>query len=174
MANEIRIEPEEPEAARAEIERTRARMSETIDEIEDVLLRKKSRLQDQLDVGARLREQPLKAAGIVFGIGLLLGFLTGGDDEDPAERLAAERRAQLWETRARRLLRIAREQEEEIDDLEAVVSDYTLVEEWEEDWDDDVMADRMVLVEEIEPRRGLRAALSDASRGLVGRFRRGD
>lgn len=122
MANQIRIQPEDPEAARAEIERTRARMSATIDELEVVLIEQKEKLRERLDFAARVRENPTKAAGIVFGVGLLLGFLTGGGDEDEEEdELALEQAAAaaaLWETRARRLLGIARAQEDEIESLE--------------------------------------------------------
>lgn len=85
--------PEDPDTARLEIVETRARMSETIDQIEEQLLRKKMRLQEQMDVRGQLRErlspvreridrQPLAAIGAVFATGLLLGLLTGGDDDD--------------------------------------------------------------------------------------------
>lgn len=110
--------PEDPQEVRAEIEQTRARMSDTIDEIEEVLLRKKERIQDRLDVLAPVRERPLATVGVVFGVGLALGLLTGGDDEEE-QRWEGDGRADLWETRARRLLRIAREQEEELDRLRA-------------------------------------------------------
>lgn len=121
------VTPDDPEAAREQIEHTRQRMSETIDEIEDVLLRKKERLQERLDVTAPMRERPLPTLGIALGAGLLLGVLTGGDDEEddrPARYdggrhadLDAERRAEMWEERARRLLRIAQEQEDELESL---------------------------------------------------------
>ena len=70
--------PDDPEAARAEIEKTRARMSETIDEIEDVLQRKKAEVQEKLDVTAPVREDPVKVLSIIFGAALVLGWLTGG------------------------------------------------------------------------------------------------
>jgi hypothetical protein len=145
MADDIRIVPEggapaavpkgarvetdfdDPEAARAEIASTRARMSETIDEIEDVLLRKKARLQDRLDVRARIREKPLHAFGIALGFGLLVGLVTGGGDEDgrpsdePSEgmlRERAERRERRLEHRVQRILRVAREQQAEMELLQ--------------------------------------------------------
>lgn len=128
---------DDPQAVRAEIEQTRERMSETIDEIEGVLARKKEQLQDRLDVLSPVRERPIPAAAIAFGTGLALGLLTGGGDDDgprsgarplhASAGLAAaahaddaewETRAELWENRARRLLRVAREQEEQIRELQ--------------------------------------------------------
>ncbi|MEX2570336.1 MAG: hypothetical protein WD737_03455 [Gemmatimonadota bacterium] len=128
MAQEIRVQPQDPAAARAELEKTRARMSDTLDDIEGVLLRKRAHLQEQLDVGARVREKPLHAAGIALGVGLVLGLLTGGgrrgDDEDERAREIADQKAELWESRARRLLEIARVQEQDLEDLEDEISDY--------------------------------------------------
>lgn len=149
MADEIRSGPEglttdDPEQARAEIAMTRARMSETIDEIEDALLRRKERIQDRLDIFSTVRERPLPAAGIAFGAGLVLGLLTGGSDDEDDDyevevefedgfggSLSASARADLWESRARRLLDIARQQRDgyslAVDDDEA----------WDEDDEDD-------------------------------------
>jgi hypothetical protein len=149
MADEIRIQPKNPEAARAEIERTRARMSETIDEIEDVLLQKRERLKEQLDIGARIREKPLQAAGIAVGVGLLLGCLTGGGKKEPRRDFDSEERAALWEARARRLLDIARAQEEAIEELETVAVEYAALPPYseddddEDDWDDDLDEDEI-------------------------------
>lgn len=122
---------DDPDTARAQIERTRMRMSETIDEIEDVLIRKKEQIQDRLDVFAPVRERPMASLGIALGAGVLLGLLTGGDDEDDLDERTLlssrargfrhdadlEERAETWEQRARRLLRIAREQEDELQAL---------------------------------------------------------
>jgi ElaB/YqjD/DUF883 family membrane-anchored ribosome-binding protein len=112
---------DEQMAARSEIERTRARMSETIDEIENVLLRKKARLQQRMDVMAPVRERPIQSAAAALGAGLLLGLITGGDGREDGlsdrerERLQeAEERAATWEARARRLVRAAREREAEL------------------------------------------------------------
>ena len=110
--------PRDPEAARAQLEQTRARMSDTIDEIEATLLQKKEEIRNRLDVRARIKEKPLHAAGIVLGIGFLVGFLTGGDDDSSAV-VVDDHRTALWEARARRLLRIARDQEGEIERLES-------------------------------------------------------
>lgn len=118
MTEEIRIETRDPEVARAEIERTRERMSETLDEIEESIAEKKDWLREQLDIGARIREKPLHAAGIVLGAGVLLGLVTGGGRRVSSRELeAAAARGAVWEGRARRLLDIARSQEEEIERL---------------------------------------------------------
>jgi len=121
---------DDPEATRAEIEQTRRRMSTTIDELGDVLQRKKGQIQERLDVMAPVREHPLRTVGIVFGAGLVLGLLTGGGGEEEEEREPHlgrhrgadahwRRRAEMWEGRARRLLHIAREQDEELEELRA-------------------------------------------------------
>jgi ElaB/YqjD/DUF883 family membrane-anchored ribosome-binding protein len=139
---------DDPQAVRSEIENTRERMSSTIDEIENVLARKKERLQDRLDVLSPIRERPLPATGIAFGVGLALGLLTGGGDSDDDDHRHLPRaqsyglglgamgmgagmdadegghghysdeRAAMWESRARRLLRVAREQEDKIRELQ--------------------------------------------------------
>lgn len=144
MGVEIEIQPKDLQTARAQIDRTRARMSDTIDEIEGVLLEKKAEIRDRLDFRARIREKPLHAAGITLGLGLLLGLITGGRKHptDPAEKA----RADHWESRTRRLLAIAQDQEAEIEVLEAVLAELEAeaydreVEAWEErgeDWDDE-------------------------------------
>lgn len=139
----------DPDVARTEIEHTRSRMSETIDDIEDALLRKKEQIQDRLDVFAPVKENPLPSVGISFGAGLVLGLLTGGDDEpdyeydryrgDDADHW--EDRAETWESRARRLLRIAQEQEEELEALRDEKigrrSRLATLSRWDEDEDDE-------------------------------------
>lgn len=134
---------DDPEAVRAEIEQTRARMSDTIDEIEEALARKREQIQERLDVFSRVRERPLVFAGAAFGVGLLLGLLTGGGDDE--EELhggvgGAEwrDRSDLWERRARRLLRVAREQEEKVRELQERYGTLYAheLEEHGEAWDD--------------------------------------
>lgn len=112
-------------ATRAEIEMTRARMSETIDEIEDALLRKKESIQNRMDVTAPVRDNPVPAAAAALGAGLLLGLITGGPDEEETrwreydERLRlAEQRADTWEARAHQLLRVAQRQEARLEAME--------------------------------------------------------
>jgi hypothetical protein len=111
MAEQRQIETEDPDVARDEIEKLRARMSNTLDQIEDVIVSKKEKIRADLDIGARIREKPLKAAGAVFALALILGFLSGGGRKASRLRKEYGARALHWENRARRLLAIAREQE---------------------------------------------------------------
>lgn len=134
-------ETDDPDLARMQIEQTRARMSDTIDQIEGALLRKKENIEEKLDVMApvrrKARENPYPIIGGVFLAGLILGLLTGGDDDEDDEkgpkpavrRFAAdfdrerahgyhwEERATTWERRARRLMDLANRQEAELLDL---------------------------------------------------------
>lgn len=127
---------DDPELARMQIEQTRARMSDTIGQIEGALLRKKENIEEKLDVMApvrrKARENPYPIIGGVFLAGLILGFLTGDSDDDEDEappavrRFAAdfdrerahgyhwEERATTWERRARRLMDVANRQEAEL------------------------------------------------------------
>ncbi len=174
--------PDDPDTARAQLEATRARMSTTIDEIEATLLQKKEEIRNRLDVRARIREKPMHAAGIVVGAGFLIGFLTGGGDEEDPELEIVDRRSAIWESRARRLLRIAREQEDEIDRLGSALTeaDHLLLaaEEagrydedgygvWGEDDDSpDVYTPRLAALRGGVADR-LRATLADLSRAVV-------
>ena len=87
---------DDPDTVRSEIERTRARMSSTIDEIEVALTRKRAEIEQKLDVTApvrqKVRDNPWPAVGAVFAAGLVLGYLTGGDGEDEDRRLSRQAR----------------------------------------------------------------------------------
>jgi len=188
MADEIRVVPEgmevdDPEITRAQIANTRARMSGTIDEIEDALLRRKEQIQHRLDPFSPVRDRPFQAVGIVFGAGLVLGLLTGGDDDDDEDYVsadldydfdydydldfdvagstsfAAEAKARKWERRARHLLQLARGASEGV---RAKASSYLDDEEWDdEEWDEDSDDDSGAFTE-------LRDAVTDRVAPLVG------
>lgn len=81
----------DPDAVRSEIERTRARMSHTIDQLEGVLQRKKGEIQDRLDFVAPVREKPWMFAAGVFGSALALGLFTGGRDDDDRDHVKVPR-----------------------------------------------------------------------------------
>jgi hypothetical protein len=82
----------DPELARLQIEQTRARMSDTIEQIEEALVRKRAAVEEKLDVMApvrrKARENALPLLGGVFLAGLVLGYLTGDSDDDEAARPA--------------------------------------------------------------------------------------
>ncbi len=172
MATDLSEKPRSSEAARDEIERTRARMSETIDEIEEALLRKKADLRERLDVPARLREKPLAVVGVALGAGLLLGLLTGGGKasrkKEEGERAEREARASRWERRARRLLSIARAQESRIDQLESAVDE--LGEMYHSArYDDDGLDDLPSRFAEL--RENVTERIEDAAASAAARFR---
>jgi len=127
----------DPELARLQIEQTRARMSDTIEQIEEALVRKRAQVEEKLDVMApvrrKARENAFPLLGGVFLAGLVLGYLTGESDEDEGARPAirefgmnqdvrgraaysthAQEKAELWERRARRLMEVANQQEAEL------------------------------------------------------------
>ena len=135
---------DDPHTVRSEIEQTRARMSRTIDELEEALVRKKERLEERLDVAAPVRERvrsaPLLYAGGVFAAALAAGYLSGDHDDEPsAERPAREadgerpqrrgKKENRWETRARELEETCVRQEEEIRALRASLAGASDVEE---------------------------------------------
>ncbi|MDR0786970.1 MAG: hypothetical protein LBG44_03795 [Gemmatimonadota bacterium] len=126
MGTHVSDQQRSSEAAREEIERTRARMSDTIEEIEAHLLRKKEEIRDRLDIASRIREDPIRAAAIAIGAGVLVGFLTGGGGrakrrfkQEKELRRREEESAELWERRARKLLAIGRKQQTRIEKLES-------------------------------------------------------
>ncbi|HEY0024473.1 MAG TPA: hypothetical protein VGB24_16280 [Longimicrobium sp.] len=127
----------DPELARLQIEQTRARMSDTIEQIEEALVRKRAQVEEKLDVMApvrrKARENAFPLLGGVFLAGLVLGYLTGESDEDEGARPAirefgmnqdvrgraaysthSQEKAELWERRARRLMEVANQQEAEL------------------------------------------------------------
>ncbi|HSU16198.1 hypothetical protein [Longimicrobium sp.] len=151
------VTPDDPHQVRGEIERTRERMSQTIDQIEGALLRKKEEINDRLDFTSPVRERPWAFAGGVFGAGLVLGLLTGGgknrDEDEDREHVKIPRAllegiglepiatgagngrgggSREWEDRSRELMQVVARQEEEIRDLRAAVYG-------EEVWDVDAL-----------------------------------
>lgn len=141
-AHPAAVTSDDPDLARRQIEQTRARMSETIDQLEGALVRKRERIEEKLDVMSpvrqKARENVWPALGGIFLAGLLMGYLTGDDDDDDDEldarrvlmalggsgALASakggmgdgywQERAETWENRARRLMDVAHRQESEL------------------------------------------------------------
>lgn len=75
------LRPRSIEEARHAVGATRARISLTLDEIQDRLERRRRELRDRLDVPHRLaenvRDHPWRALAVAFGVGLALGRLRG-------------------------------------------------------------------------------------------------
>lgn len=81
-------EPRTVNEARDAVERSRQRISSTLDQLEDRIVEKKHELQDRVDVFRPVREQiaqrPFTAVAVAVGVGALLGSLGGSDDDDEA------------------------------------------------------------------------------------------
>jgi ElaB/YqjD/DUF883 family membrane-anchored ribosome-binding protein len=82
--------PQTVDEARVAVERSRERISSTLDALEDRIVEKKHELQDRADVLRPVREQivarPFTAVAVGLGVGALLGSLGGGDDERDSHR----------------------------------------------------------------------------------------
>lgn len=76
--------PRTVDEARDAVERSRQRISSTLDTLEDRIVEKKHELKDRADVLRPVRERiaarPFPAVAVAVGLGLLLGRLGGGSD----------------------------------------------------------------------------------------------
>jgi len=116
--------PRDVAEARAAVEMSRARISATIDELEERIVDKKEELRDRLDVVRPVRAlvaaAPLVALGIAAGTGLLLGLASRGGrkrrrevelsevDRDALLRWRRARRKRLLDTAEHELPRFDR------------------------------------------------------------------
>jgi ElaB/YqjD/DUF883 family membrane-anchored ribosome-binding protein len=94
--------PRTVDEARTAVERSRERISSTLDRLEDRIVDKKHEIQDRADVlrpvRERVMERPLTAVAIAAGVGVLLGSLGGRHDEEedaPSYRSRGASRPQL-------------------------------------------------------------------------------
>jgi ElaB/YqjD/DUF883 family membrane-anchored ribosome-binding protein len=82
--------PQTVEEARDAIERSRHRISTTLDQLETRIVEKKHEIQDRVDVLRPAREQvsarPFTAVAVAFGVGAFLGALGGGSDDSDTRR----------------------------------------------------------------------------------------
>jgi ElaB/YqjD/DUF883 family membrane-anchored ribosome-binding protein len=86
--------PRTVDEARDAVERSRQRISSTLDQLEGRIVDKKHELQEKADVLRPLRERiiehPFTAVAVGAGVGMLLGVLGGGgNDDDEAVLLRA-------------------------------------------------------------------------------------
>ncbi|HUF50073.1 MAG TPA: hypothetical protein VMN60_04535 [Longimicrobiales bacterium] len=109
-------EPRTVDEARDAVERSRQRISSTLDALEDRIVEKKQALRDRVDVVRPVKEQvsrrPFTAIAVAVGVGALLGSLGGGSQADRSSRddsrsgheggLSAAERGELREWRRHR------------------------------------------------------------------------
>jgi ElaB/YqjD/DUF883 family membrane-anchored ribosome-binding protein len=76
------VEPQTVGEARDAVERSRERISRTLDKLEDRIVEKKHELQEKADVfrpvKTQVRHRPLTAVAVAVGVGALLGSIGGG------------------------------------------------------------------------------------------------
>jgi ElaB/YqjD/DUF883 family membrane-anchored ribosome-binding protein len=79
------VEPQTVDQARDAVERSRERISRTLDRLEDRIVEKKHELQDKADVlrpvKSQVRHRPLTMVAVAVGVGALLGSLGGGHED---------------------------------------------------------------------------------------------
>jgi ElaB/YqjD/DUF883 family membrane-anchored ribosome-binding protein len=79
-------EPRTVGEARDAVERSRQRISSTLDQLEDRIVEKKHEIRERVDVLRPVREQiaerPFTALAVAAGVGALLGSIGGGADDD--------------------------------------------------------------------------------------------
>jgi len=108
--DEARTKPRSPRAARAELDRTRQEIRDTLDVLKSRVQTRRNELRSKLDVVNTVRDRiyrdPLLALGAALGAGFLVGLITGGEErprdggltEDEIEEIRAfraERRRHL-------------------------------------------------------------------------------
>jgi len=104
--------PRTVEEARAEVQRSRARVEATLDRLENRVVETKETIQRKVDivrpVTEFVRRKPLIAVGAAVAIGLFLGTRGGGGDDEEDDDYGfdrKERRAlEEWRVRRRKML----------------------------------------------------------------------
>jgi ElaB/YqjD/DUF883 family membrane-anchored ribosome-binding protein len=102
-------EPRTVDEARDAVERSRQRISSTLDALEERIVEKKHELQEKVDVLRPVRDQivnrPFTAIAVGVGIGALLGSIGGGRDDEEHEHRRSGRIRGVLEDRDRKELR---------------------------------------------------------------------
>ena len=110
---EVRRGPRTVEEARLEVQRSRARVEATLDQLEEQVVETRAKIRGKLDFARPVvdfvREKPLVAVGAAVAVGLFIGTRGGDDDEDEEEDALGfdrdERRAlEEWRVRRRKML----------------------------------------------------------------------
>lgn len=127
---DVAVEPQTVDEAKDAVERSRQRISTTLDALEDRIVEKKHAMQDRMDVLRPVREQvtqrPFTAVAVALSAGALLGSLGGGGDaeEDAAQSrssrggrgLSERERRELREWRRMRRDRLRARADRDVDD----------------------------------------------------------
>jgi ElaB/YqjD/DUF883 family membrane-anchored ribosome-binding protein len=106
-------DPRTVDEARDAVERSRQRISSTLDQLEDRIVEKKHEIQDRADVlrpvRERIAQRPFTSVAIAIGVGAVLGSLGGGDAGEGGRAAVAGRRSMLVDDEQRRRRREWRE-----------------------------------------------------------------
>jgi len=109
---DVAVDPQTVDEAKDAVERSRQRISTTLDALEDRIVEKKHAMQDRMDVLRPVRDQvtqrPFMAVAVALGVGALLGSL-GGSADDVAEPRAGRGRQQLSDRDRREWRRLRRD-----------------------------------------------------------------
>jgi ElaB/YqjD/DUF883 family membrane-anchored ribosome-binding protein len=108
------VEPQTVDQARDAVERSRERISATLDRLEDRIVEKKQELQEKADVFRpvknQVRQRPLIAIAVAVGVGALVGSLGRGREnraslKQPLTDEDARRELREWREHRRERLR---------------------------------------------------------------------
>lgn len=111
-------EPQTVDEARHAVERSRERISSTLDELEDRIVEKKHSLQGRMNmlrpVKEQVRTRPFTAVAVALGTGVLLGSLGGGEEKRRWRRHGVSLREELSDDERRDLREWRRERHERL------------------------------------------------------------
>jgi ElaB/YqjD/DUF883 family membrane-anchored ribosome-binding protein len=84
--DDVAVKPQTVDEAKDAVERSRQRISTTLDALEGRIVDKKHAMQDRMDVLRPVREQvtqrPFTVVAVALGVGALLGSLGGRDESE--------------------------------------------------------------------------------------------
>jgi ElaB/YqjD/DUF883 family membrane-anchored ribosome-binding protein len=110
--------PQTVDEARDAVQRSRQRISSTLDALEERIVEKKHEIQERVDVMRPVREQiserPFAAVTAGLFVGALLGSLGGGDDDDHTHRRSGRVSGRLTDEDRDELRRWRRERKQRL------------------------------------------------------------
>lgn len=136
-------EPRTVGEARDAVERSRQRISSTLDALEGRIVEKKHELQEKVDVLRPVRDQiaerPFTAVAVGLGVGVLLGSLGGGSDDEHEHRRSGRMRGALGDDDRRELREYRRARRERLRSRTRASARSSSRDRHEEQHDDDGM-----------------------------------